>query len=152
MPDTDPAPDPGTGSTPAPVTARTLRTGPGRLLVAVYGVFALAATARGVYQLATKFEEAPVAYLLSVLAGVIYLVAAVGLARAGRTSRRVALVSCSIEMVGVLVVGAASLLLPEVFPDDTVWSGFGSGYFFIPLVLPALGLWWILHVHRLDRD
>ena len=55
-------------------------------------------------------------------------------------------------MVGVLVVGAASLLLPGVFPDDTVWSGFGSGYFFIPLVLPALGLWWILHVHRLDRD
>ncbi|MFL1378051.1 MULTISPECIES: hypothetical protein [unclassified Nocardiopsis] len=129
-----------------------MRTGPGRLLVAVYGVFALAATARGVYQLATRFDEAPVAYLLSVLAGVIYLVAAVGLARAGRTSRRVALVSCSIEMVGVLVVGAASLLLPAVFPDDTVWSGFGSGYFFIPLVLPALGLWWILHVHRLDRD
>ncbi|MEU0490607.1 hypothetical protein ACOQFV_00245 [Nocardiopsis changdeensis] len=142
MPDTAPASD----------AAKTLRTGPGRLLVAVYGVFALAATARGAYQLATRFDEAPVAYLLSVLAGVIYLVAAVGLARAGRTSRRVALVSCSVEMVGVLVVGAASLLLPGVFPDDTVWSGFGSGYFFIPLVLPALGLWWILHVHRLDRD
>ncbi|MDE3724357.1 hypothetical protein PWG71_23445 [Nocardiopsis sp. N85] len=137
---------------PDAVTAATLRTGPGRLLVAVYGVFALAATARGVYQLATKFEEAPVAYLLSVLAGVIYLVAAVGLARAGRTSRRVALVSCVIEMVGVLVVGAASLALPEVFPDDTVWSGFGSGYFFIPLVLPVVGLWWILRIHRLDRD
>ncbi|CAL9452452.1 hypothetical protein SUDANB121_02485 [Nocardiopsis dassonvillei] len=136
---------------PAPVTARTLRTGPGRLLVAVYGVFALAATARGVYQLATKFDEAPVAYLLSVFAGVVYIVAAVGLARAGRTSRRVALVSCSVEMVGVLAVGAAGLLFPEAFPDDTVWSGFGSGYFFIPLVLPALGLWWILHVHRLDR-
>lgn len=133
-------------------TAKTLRTGPGRLLVAVYGVFALAATARGSYQLATRFDEASLAYGLSVFAGVIYLVAAVGLARAGRTSRMVALISCSFEMVGVLVVGAASVFLPDVFPDDTVWSGFGSGYLFIPLVLPVLGLWWILRVHRLDKD
>ncbi|MGW5876481.1 hypothetical protein ACWFMI_08010 [Nocardiopsis terrae] len=135
-----------------PVADRTLRTGPGRVLVAVYSVFALAATARGSYQLVTRFEEAPVAYGLSVLAGVVYLVAAVGLARAGRTSRVVALVSVSVEMAGVLVVGALSVFASGVFPDDTVWSGFGSGYLFIPLVLPALGLWWILHVHRLDRE
>jgi cytochrome bd-type quinol oxidase subunit 2 len=138
--------------TSAPTAAKTLRTGPGRLLVAVYGVFALAATARGSYQLATRFDEAPAAYALSLFAGVVYLVAAVGLARAGRTSRRVALVSCAVEMAGVLVVGTASVFRPSVFPEDTVWSGFGSGYLFIPLVLPALGLWWILRVHRMDRD
>ncbi|WP_285734432.1 hypothetical protein [Nocardiopsis sp. ATB16-24] len=132
--------------------ARTLRTGPGRVLVAVYAVFALAATARGGFQLATKFHEAPLAYTLSLIAGVIYLVAAIGLARAGRTSRLVALVSCTIEAVGVLVVGAASVFWPAVFPDDTVWSNFGGGYLFIPLVLPALGLWWILRVHRMDRN
>ncbi|WP_017546825.1 hypothetical protein [Nocardiopsis prasina] len=137
---------------PDPVGDRTLRTGPGRLLVAVYAVFALAATARGSYQLATRFDEAPLAYGLSVLAGVIYLVAAVGLARAGRTSRLVALVSVSVEMIGVLVVGALSVLAAGAFPDDTVWSHFGSGYLFIPLVLPVLGLWWILQVHRMDLD
>ncbi|WP_087099045.1 hypothetical protein [Nocardiopsis sp. JB363] len=130
---------------------RTLRTGPGRLLVAVYAVFALAATARGTYQLVTRFEEAPLAYALSVFAGVVYLVAAVGLARAGRTSRQVALVSVSVEMVGVLVVGALSEFTSGIFPEDTVWSHFGSGYLFIPLVLPILGLWWILKVHRADR-
>ncbi|GAA0991884.1 membrane protein [Nocardiopsis tropica] len=138
--------------TSAPTAAKTLRTGPGRLLVAVYGVFALAATARGSYQLATRFDEAPAAYALSLFAGTVYLVAAVGLARAGRTSRRVALVSCAVEMAGVLVVGTASVFWPSVFPEDTVWSGFGSGYLFIPLVLPALGLWWVLRVHRMDRD
>ncbi|WP_150238565.1 hypothetical protein [Nocardiopsis quinghaiensis] len=132
-------------------TDRTLRTGPGRLLVAVYGLFALAATARGGYQLATKFGEAPLAYTLSLLAGVVYLVAAVGLARAGRTSRVVALVSCGVELVGVLVVGATSMVLPGVFPDDTVWSNFGGGYLFVPLVLPVVGLWWILRVHRMER-
>jgi hypothetical protein len=140
------------GTTHDPVGERTLRTGPGRLLVAVYAVFALAATARGGYQLVTRFDEAPMAYGLSVLAGLIYLVAAVGLARAGRTSRMVALVSVSVEMAGVLVVGAMSELAPGVFPQDTVWSHFGSGYAFIPLVLPVLGLWWILRVHRMDRS
>lgn len=133
-------------------TERTLRSGPGRLLVAVYAVFALSATARGTYQLFTRFEEAPLAYALSVVAGAVYFVAAVGLARAGRTSRLVALVSVSFEMAGVLLVGALSLLLSGVFPQDTVWSHFGSGYGFIPLVLPVLGLWWILHVHRRDSS
>ena len=135
----------------APSSDRTLRSGPGRLLVAVYAVFALAATARGTYQLVTRFDEAPVAYALSVFAGVVYLIAAVGLARAGRTSRMVALVSVSVEMLGVLVVGALSVFTSGLFPDDTVWSNFGSGYMFIPLVLPVLGLWWILKVHRSDH-
>jgi hypothetical protein len=45
--------------------------------------------------------------------------------------------------VGVLVVGLASYLLPEAFPDKTVWSHFGSGYGYVPLVLPVLGLWWL---------
>jgi hypothetical protein len=24
-----------------------------------------------------------------------------------------------------------------------VWSGYGEGYGFLPLVLPVLGLWWL---------
>ena len=49
---------------PASVT-RSTSTGPGRVVVLVYGVFALAASARAGFQLATQFHEAPVAYLLS---------------------------------------------------------------------------------------
>ena len=111
--------------------------GPGRALVAVYGVFALAAGARAVVQLSTRFAEAPVAYLLSALAAAVYVVATVALARGGR---RTALVAISVEMVGVLVVGTLSLLEPAAFPDETVWSAYGRGYLFIPLVLPVLGL------------
>lgn len=111
--------------------------GPGRLLVAVYGVFAVAATSRAGLQLATVFAEAPVAYLLSAFAALVYLVATVALAR---SARRVALVACGIELVGVLVVGTASLLLPDAFPDQTVWSAYGLGYGLVPLVLPVLGL------------
>jgi cytochrome bd-type quinol oxidase subunit 2 len=119
--------------------------GPGRVLVAVYAVFALAAGARAAVQLATRFDEAPVAYLLSALAAVVYVVATVGLARGGRGGRRTALVACSVELAGVLVVGTLSLLDRAAFPDETVWSAFGRGYGFVPLVLPVLGLLWLRH-------
>jgi cytochrome bd-type quinol oxidase subunit 2 len=122
------------------------RSGPGRVLIAVYGVFALAASARAGVQIATKFHEAPVAYLLSAFAAAVYIVATVTLARSGRTSHRVAVVSCSIELAGVITVGTYSLADSAAFPDATVWSSYGSGYGFVPLVLPVLGLLWLRRV------
>jgi cytochrome bd-type quinol oxidase subunit 2 len=132
-------PEPG-GTEPGGTAA-----GPGRVLVAVYAVFALAAGARAAVQVATRFAEAPVAYLLSALAAAVYVVATVGLARGGRGGRRTAVVACSVELAGVLVVGALSLLDRAAFPDETVWSAFGRGYGFVPLVLPVLGLLWLRH-------
>lgn len=119
---------------------RSTATGPGRVLVAVYGIFALAATARAGYQIATKLDEAPLAYLLSALAGVVYVVATVALAT---DRRRLAGAAVVVELVGVLVVGALSLLDAGDFPDETVWSAFGQGYGYVPLVLPFLGLLWL---------
>src|SRR3954463_10010203 len=124
-------------------TPATRRSGPGRVLIAVYGVFALAATSRAGVQIATRFHEAPVAYLLSAFAAVVYILATVTLARSGRTSYRVAVASCTIELIGVLAVGTYSLTDRAAFPDATVWSGYGSGYGFVPLVLPVLGLLWL---------
>jgi cytochrome bd-type quinol oxidase subunit 2 len=117
----------------------------GRVLVAVYGLFALAATSRSAVQLTTRFDEAPLAYLLSAFAAVVYIVATISLGRGGVTSRRVATVAISVELLGVLVVGAASELFPDAFPAATVWTGFGSGYGFVPLALPFVGLWWLRH-------
>ena len=127
------------------VTKRAGRTnsGAGRALVAVYGVFALAATARAGVQLATRYSEAPLAYLLSALAGVIYILATISLARGTQTSRRVAIVAIVIELVGVLAIGTLSVVDPEAFPRATVWSVYGIGYGFVPLVLPVLGLLWL---------
>lgn len=117
--------------------------GPGRVLVALYAVFTVAAGSRAAVQLATRFDEAPLAYLLSALAAAVYLVATVGLARGGRGGRRTALAACAFELVGVLAVGTLSLADPAAFPDETVWSGYGRGYLFIPLALPVLGLLWL---------
>ncbi|GAA2613152.1 hypothetical protein [Paractinoplanes durhamensis] len=125
-----------------PVDA-ALHTGLGRVLLFIYGVFALSASARALVQILSKFDEAPLAYLLSALAGVVYIAATVGLAIGGERGRRIALVSCSIELIGVLVVGTLSVADAVAFPDDTVWSRFGSGYGYVPLVLPFFGLGWI---------
>lgn len=122
---------------------RSTSSGPGRVLVAVYALFALAATGRSVLQITEYFDRAPAAYLLSALAAFIYVVATVALARGDRTSARVARITIAIELVGVLGVGLWSYVQPSAFPDKTVWSHFGQGYGFVPLLLPLVGLWWL---------
>lgn len=128
-------------SEPEPV--RTTSSGPGRVLIAVYGIFALSATARAAVQIASKFSEAPVAYLLSALSGVVYILATIGLAGHKPWSRGLAWTAVVIELVGVLAVGTFTVLDSGDFPDDTVWSVYGRGYGFIPLVLPLVGLRWL---------
>ena len=115
------------------------------MLIAVYAVFAVAATGRSAYQLATQASEAPFPYALSALAAVVYVAATLGLAREGQAWLRVAWVACGTELVGVLVVGTLSVADEELFPDDTVWSAFGAGYGYLPLVLPFAGLAWLWH-------
>ena len=122
-----------------------------QVLVAVYAVFALAAGARSVVQLLTKGDEAPLAYTLSLLAAVVYLVATLALRRTTARAHRVAFGACAFELVGVLTVGTLTVLDPELFPDQTVWSTFGAGYGFVPLVLPMAGLWWLVR-HPVGPD
>lgn len=134
-----------------PEPVRHTASGPGRLLVGVYALFALAATGRAVLQISEYFSRAPLSYVLTALASVIYIVATVALSRGGPAAIRVATWSCSIELVGVLLVGTASYAVPSAFPDSTVWSQFGQGYGYVPLVLPILGLWWLSR-HRQPRS
>ncbi|GAB7192913.1 membrane protein [Kineococcus sp. NUM-3379] len=117
--------------------------GLGRVLVALYGLFAVAATSRAAVQIATRFGEAPLAYALSAFAALVYVLATLGLARRGRVWRTLAWASCSVELAGVLTVGTLSLADRAAFPDATVWSVYGQGYLFVPLVLPVLGLLWL---------
>ena len=114
----------------------------GRVLVATYAFLALAACARSAVQIATRFEQAPVAFLLSGLSGAIYVVAALALSREGPRWWIVGTASCTVELAGVLAVGVWSLASPSTFPEPTVWSHFGSGYGWVPLALPLLGLLW----------
>lgn len=126
-----------------PVDEEAPPTGPRRILIALYLIFALAATSRGVVQLSTTFHAAPLAYVLSLCSGIIYIAAAVGLVSDRPWARGLAWVAIGTELVGVLAVGTASLVDRAAFPHDTVWSRFGSGYGYFPVLLPLLGLMWL---------
>ncbi|MGE7391032.1 hypothetical protein ACQKM2_36750 [Streptomyces sp. NPDC004126] len=134
MPDTTTAP---------PAGRKRLVSGPGLLLVWLYGVMVVGALSRSVYQISTEFDRAPLAYSLSAAAAVAYAFITYSLVRGGETARRAALVCCGVELAGVLAVGAWTLVRPDSFPDATVWSEFGRGYLFIPVILPVTGMLWL---------
>jgi hypothetical protein len=125
------------------MTVSSRSVGVGRVLVLVYGILALAATGRSVVQIATNFSEAPFAYSLSALAALVYIVATIALVVPGIAWYRVALATISFELIGVLTVGTLSLFDPALFPEKTMWSIYGRGYWFVPLALPVLGLVWL---------
>ncbi|WP_329212865.1 hypothetical protein OG257_31340 [Streptomyces sp. NBC_00683] len=120
-----------------------LGTGPGRVLVWFYGVFTVAAASRSIVQMILDFDKAPLAYVLSAVAAVVYGFITYSLVRGGERARRAALVCCAAELAGVLVIGTWTLLEPSAFPDATVWSDFGMGYLFIPVILPVTGMIWL---------
>ncbi len=143
-----------TETSDSPTAVRPTGSGVGRVLVAVYAILAIAATGRSVFQIIDRFDEAPVAFVLSALSGVIYIVATIAL---GARLRRLAWITISVELVGVLVVGTLSLVAPALLGLDsidpfgresTVWSAYGAGYLLVPLVLPVLGL---LYLRRSGR-
>jgi hypothetical protein len=131
-----------TSSFPAAATRRRV-SGVGLVLVAVYGILALAATGRSTVQILTRFSEAPLAYTLSALAAVVYILATVSLVAPGAAWYRVAWATISFELVFVLAVGTLSVVDAALFPRDTVWSYYGLGYLLVPLILPVLGILWL---------
>ncbi|MDN5820953.1 MAG: hypothetical protein L0H74_14525 [Brachybacterium sp.] len=119
------------------------------VLIAVYGIFAISATARSLVQTLRDFSFAPVAYMLSLLAALTYIAVTIALVRRGRRSvlaRRL----CLAELAGVLIVGTLTLVDPALFPDATVWGHFGQGYGFVPLLLPVLALLYLRRSGRRD--
>ncbi|MER5553306.1 hypothetical protein ABT001_16820 [Streptomyces sp. NPDC002793] len=137
---TSPAPQP---DAPRGAQRFELGTGPGRVLVWFYGVFTVAAASRSIVEMILDFGKAPLAYVLSAVAAVVYGFITYSLVRGGEKARRAALVCCAAELAGVLVVGAWTWLEPSAFPDSTVWSEFGMGYLFIPVILPVTGMIWL---------
>jgi hypothetical protein len=125
-------------------TKRTrLISGPGMLLVWLYGVMVVGAVSRSAVQISTEFAHAPLAYTLSAVAGLVYGFITYSLVRGGEFARKAARVCCAVELAGVLIVGTWTLVEPSAFPDKTVWSDYGIGYLFIPVILPVTAMYWL---------
>ena len=138
------------GPRPGAVRTDPKSSGPGRLVIVVYAVFSLSAGVRSLYQVLTDLGAAPLPYLLSAFSAAVYVLATVALTRTGPRWHRVATAAVLVELAGVLGVGLLSVLEPALFPEASVWSHFGRGYGYVPLVLPVIGLSWLWHTrpHR----
>lgn len=113
------------------------------LLTLVYGFWAVAALSRAIYQYLVRRPESFVPTHISAFVGALYLLILLGLRRRSRRAWSITFALLVVELAGVLVVGAVDLIW-RPFPYTTVWSGFGAGYLYIPLVLPIVGIWWML--------
>lgn len=114
-------------------------------LILAYAVLGLAALGRSSFEISTKFGDAPLPYSISAVSAVLYAVIAFAL---WRGKNRVALIGSSVELVGVVTVGALGYIEKSWWPDHTVWTGFGSGYGWVPLILPMLALWALFRARR----
>ncbi|MFE7763325.1 hypothetical protein [Streptomyces sp. NPDC057438] len=134
-----------TATNEVPRDARPARliSGPGMLLVWLYGVMVVGAVSRSAVQISTEFEHAPLAYTLSAVAGLVYGFITYSLVRGGEFARKAARLCCAVELAGVLIVGTWTLVEPSAFPDKTVWSDYGIGYLFIPVILPVTAMYWL---------
>lgn len=117
-------------------------------LIVSYAVLALAALGRSSYQISTKFADAPLAYSVSGLSALLYAVIAIAL---WKNRRQLALIGTSIELAGVLIVGTLGYIESSWWPDETVWTGYGSAYGWAPLALPVLALWALLRARLTTR-
>jgi hypothetical protein len=80
---------------------------------------------------------------LSTFVGVLYIFIIVGLRRRSPSWWWITLALLVVELAGVLIVGTIDVVW-QPFPYATVWSKYGIGYFFMPLVLPFVGLAYML--------
>lgn len=130
-----------------PTGPRPMR-GPHLVLMALYALFILASGARAAVQIATKFHVAPLAYSLSAVSAVTYIVGWWAIGRAARGKPRLAEVMLWVELAGVVVIGTLSLVEKSWFHDASVWSDYGSGYGWVPAALPVLALLWLHRTHE----
>lgn len=117
----------------------------GRVFIAAFWIIAVLSTYTALSDFFTLAQHPLGPRLVSVLAGIGYVVAAIGLSHNGRRMRKVAAAAIWFELIGVLVTGVVGLGIPEIGQVRNLWANFGQLYWFFPLILPLVGaawLWW----------
>lgn len=131
-----------TGETPESFYA-SLVSAAGYILAVSYPVLALSTGARAIYQL---FFKAGVTYhwpaIMSGIAALSYLVAAIGFAYRRRWSWWLSVGALGFETTMTLLVGVMSYVEPDMV-GRTVWRHFGEDYGYFPFFQPIIGLIWL---------
>lgn len=117
-----------------------------RGLTLLYLFWATALCSRAIWQYMTRSGNLLPTHL-SLIAGIIYL-AIVVWAWQGRRKRLIA--GLIVELIGVMVISISEFIWP--LPYASAWSGFGSGYLYMPIILPILGLVHLYWTPRQELD
>jgi hypothetical protein len=126
----------------APGTSAATRGGADALAF-FYGLWAVAALSRAGYQYLVRRPDDFTPTHISLFVGALYVLIIIALRRRSPHAWWSALLLLWVELLGVLLVGTIDVLW-QPFPYSSVWSAYGAGYLFMPLVLPLAGLVWLV--------
>lgn len=141
--------DAGTGGGTSPVAedqvvdTRGPSLGLGRLVMAAFWLFGAWVTTNAVID-ALHWDSGPIGpVVVALVAGIVYLVAALALTHNGRRMRRLGWAAVAVEALGPVLVGLLGMGVPALSDPRSPWGAFGADYWYIPLVLPVIGLVWL---------
>lgn len=117
--------------------------GLGRIVMALFWFFGVITTIPAVVSLIRDQQDPLGPRLVAVLAGIVYLLAAIGITHNGHRMRLLAWGSMAAALVGPLVVGLLGLGMARSSPVVSAWADFGAFYWYFPLLLPLIGLVWL---------
>lgn len=117
--------------------------GLGRLVMAAFWLFGAWVTINAVVDV-LHWNSGPIGpVLVALVAGLVYLLAALALTHNGRRMRMIGWASVSVEAIGPVLVGVLGVGVPQLSDPRSPWGAFGADYWYIPLVLPVVGLVWL---------
>lgn len=117
--------------------------GLGRIVMVLFWLFGLLTAVPALVALIRATDTPIGPRLIAVLAGLVYLVIAVGITHNGRKMRFIAWAATTVALVGSLITGLFELGTDHAAAVTSAWSRFGADYWYVPLVLPLIGFVWL---------
>ena len=134
------------GSAPAPggvVDDRPRALGPGRLVMAAFWGIGIWTSSVAVVDLLDHREASWWPHLCALLAGIIYLLAAIALTHNGRRMRILGWACIGTTIMVPILVSISGI--GRAYPNGprTLWAAFGSDFFYLPLLVSVIGAAWM---------
>ena len=117
--------------------------GLGRVVMVIFWAFGVWTTANAIIDLFHLDDEPLGPALTALLAGLVYLLAALGITHNGKRMRILGWTTVTLELIGPLMVGMMSVGISQLSVSRSAWANCGADYYYLPLIIPIIGLIWL---------